>query len=82
VIGDYHHPQVRLSGGGSAPEITVHCGRIFTTMALSKRSFVDRLPFVTSMGVLVRGPVAVNGWLSEPESRDLHYHGSLRAGAG
>jgi len=50
VVGDYDHPKVRLPGGGGAPEIAIHCGEIFITMAMSKRGFVDRLPFVTSLG--------------------------------
>src|ERR687883_529677 len=50
VVGDYASPKVRLPGGGGAPEIAVHCREIFITMAQSKRGFVDRLPFVTSLG--------------------------------
>lgn len=50
VVGDYAKPKVRLPGGGGAPEIAVHCGEIFITMAQSPRAFVDKLPFVTSLG--------------------------------
>lgn len=50
VVGDYDQPKVRLPGGGGAPEIASNCGRIFITMALSKRGFVKELPFITSMG--------------------------------
>ena len=50
VVGDYHSPKVRLPGGGGAPEIATHCGEIFITMAMSPRAFVERLPFVTSLG--------------------------------
>ena len=50
VVGDYHHPKVRLPGGGGAPEIATNCGEIFITMAMGKRAFVDKLPFITSMG--------------------------------
>lgn len=50
VVGDYDKPKVRLPGGGGAPEIAVHCGEIFITMAMSKRGFVKKLPFVTSLG--------------------------------
>ena len=50
VVGPYEHPRVRLPGGGGAPEIAAHCGRIFITMAMGKRAFVDKLPFITSMG--------------------------------
>src|SRR4051794_15281772 len=50
VIGPYQHPKVRLPGGGGAPEIASSCGEIFITIAMSQRTFVDRLPFVTSFG--------------------------------
>lgn len=50
VVGDYNQPKVRLPGGGGAPEIASNCGQIFITMALSKRGFVEKLPFITSMG--------------------------------
>jgi glutaconate CoA-transferase subunit B len=50
VIGDYHKPKVRLPGGGGAPEIASSCGEIFIIMAQSKRSFVDKLDFITSLG--------------------------------
>jgi glutaconate CoA-transferase subunit B len=50
VVGDYHKPKVRLPGGGGAPEIATNCGEIFIIMAMGKRAFVDKLPFITSMG--------------------------------
>ncbi len=50
VVGPYDKPKVRLPGGGGAPEIASNCGRIFITMALSNRGFVEKLPFTTSMG--------------------------------
>jgi glutaconate CoA-transferase subunit B len=50
VIGDYGKPSVRLPGGGGAPEISSHCQRIFITMAMGRRAFVGRLPFITSFG--------------------------------
>jgi len=50
VVGPYGAPKVRLPGGGGAPEIASNCGRIFITMALTKRGFVDKLAFITSMG--------------------------------
>lgn len=42
--------KVRRPGGGGAPQIASSCGEVFVTMAMGKRAFVDRLPFVTSMG--------------------------------
>ncbi len=50
VVGDYHKPKVRLPGGGGAPEIATNCHEIFIIMAMGKRAFVDKLPFITSMG--------------------------------
>ena len=50
VVGGYENPKVRLPGGGGAPEIASSCGEIFITMKQSKRGFVERLDFVTSLG--------------------------------
>jgi glutaconate CoA-transferase, subunit B len=50
VVGRYDKPKVRLPGGGGAPEIAVSCGEIFIIMNQSRRSFVDKLDFVTSLG--------------------------------
>jgi glutaconate CoA-transferase, subunit B len=50
VVGSYEHPKVRLPGGGGAPEIAACCGEIFITMQMSKRAFVEKLDFITSLG--------------------------------
>jgi len=50
VVGPYDKPKVRLPGAGGAPEIATSCGEIFIIMAQGKRSFVDKLDFVTSVG--------------------------------
>jgi glutaconate CoA-transferase, subunit B len=50
VVGPYAAPKVRLPGGGGAPEIATSCGEIFIIMPQTKRSFVEKLDFVTSMG--------------------------------
>jgi glutaconate CoA-transferase, subunit B len=50
VVGPYDHPKVRLPGGGGAPEIATSCQEIFITMPMSQRTFVERLPFITSLG--------------------------------
>jgi glutaconate CoA-transferase subunit B len=87
VIGPYHHPKVRLPGGGGAPEIASSCGEIFITIAMSHRTFVDRLPFVTSfghgqgrgareaLGLSTRGPTKVITDLCvlepDPDTREL-----------
>jgi glutaconate CoA-transferase subunit B len=50
VGGTYDKPKVRLPGGGGAPEIATACHEVFITMAQSKRSFVAKLDFITSIG--------------------------------
>jgi glutaconate CoA-transferase subunit B len=50
IGGTYASPKVRLPGGGGAPEIATSCGEAFIIMAQSRRSFVDKLDFVTSLG--------------------------------
>src|SRR6201988_4747489 len=47
VIGPYDKPKVRLPGSGGAPEIATSCQRIYIVMPQSKRSFVDKLDFIT-----------------------------------
>jgi glutaconate CoA-transferase subunit B len=71
VVGDYAKPKVRLPGGGGAPEIATNCREIFITMAMGRRAFVEKLPFVTSLGhgsgphsraalgVMTKGPTRV-----------------------
>jgi glutaconate CoA-transferase subunit B len=39
-----------MTSGGGAPEIASACGEIFIIMNQSKRSFVGKLDFITSMG--------------------------------
>ena len=58
VVGPYEKPKVRLPGGGGAPEIATSCGEIFIIMAQGKRSFVDKLDFVTSIGHVTGGDIA------------------------
>ena len=50
VIGDYTTPKVRLPGSGGATEIATGCQRIYIVMRHSRRSFVERLSFQTSLG--------------------------------
>ena len=50
VIGDYKNPKVRLPGGGGAPEIATSAQEIFITMKQSKRGFVEKIDFMTSLG--------------------------------
>lgn len=55
VIGDYQHPKVRLPGSGGACEIAVLAKRVFVIAPQSKRSFPERVDFITSPG-FVDGP--------------------------
>jgi glutaconate CoA-transferase subunit B len=50
VVGSYDKPKVRLPGGGGAPEIATSCGEIFIIMSQSKRGFVEKIDFMTSLG--------------------------------
>lgn len=50
VVGPYERPEVRLPGGGGAPEIATHCQEIYIIMAQQRRAFVAELDFITSLG--------------------------------
>jgi glutaconate CoA-transferase subunit B len=50
VVGSYAQPRVRLPGGGGAPEIATHCKEVYVVMPQTRRSFVERVDFVTSFG--------------------------------
>jgi glutaconate CoA-transferase, subunit B len=51
VIGpEYERPMLRLPGAGGAPEITSACGEIIILVRQSRRTFVERLDFRTSIG--------------------------------
>jgi len=51
VIGDdYANPKVRLPGAGGAPEIAASCHEVYVVVRQSRRSFVDKVDFVTSFG--------------------------------
>ncbi|MCE7001403.1 CoA-transferase subunit beta [Kibdelosporangium philippinense] len=51
VIGDYADPKVRLPGAGGAPEIAASCKEVVIIVRQSKRTFIDKLDFVTSVGL-------------------------------
>ena len=55
VIGDYARPKVRLPGSGGACDIAINARKVFVIMPQSKRSFVERVDFVTSPGHLSEG---------------------------
>ncbi|GAB4569437.1 MAG: CoA-transferase subunit beta [Anaerolineae bacterium] len=52
VIGNYDQPKVRLPGSGGACEIAINARRILNITRLSKRTFVEKVDFVTSPGYL------------------------------
>ena len=55
VIGDYKSPKVRLPGSGGASDIATLAKRIFIIGSQSRKSFVERVEFVTSAGNLAGG---------------------------
>jgi glutaconate CoA-transferase, subunit B len=50
IGGDYAAPAVRLPGAGGAPEIAAACKEVIVIIRQSRRTFVDRVDFVTSVG--------------------------------
>jgi glutaconate CoA-transferase subunit B len=55
IIGDYHHPKVRLPGSGGACEIAILAEKILIITPLKKRNFPERVDFITSPGFLTGG---------------------------
>jgi len=70
VIGDYATPKVRLPGGGGAPEIATSVENVFVMLRQTRRSFVPKLDFMTSVGDNVRVVVTDLGIL-EPREGEL-----------
>jgi glutaconate CoA-transferase, subunit B len=50
VIGNYDRPKTRLPGAGGAPEIATGCEHVIVIAPHSKRTFVERLDFLTTTG--------------------------------
>ncbi|HEX4834103.1 MAG TPA: CoA-transferase [Trebonia sp.] len=50
VGGDYDHPKVRLPGAGGAPEIAASCREVIVVVRQSRRTFTEKVEFVTSVG--------------------------------
>jgi glutaconate CoA-transferase subunit B len=55
VIGAYDTPKTRLPGAGGAPEIAGLAREVLIIIRQSKRTFVDKLDFITSVGHLAGG---------------------------
>jgi glutaconate CoA-transferase subunit B len=51
VIGPYERPRVRLPGAGGAPEIAAAAREVIVMLRHSRRALVERLDFVTSVGL-------------------------------
>ena len=51
MIGsDYARPAVRLPGAGGGPEIAAACKEVIVVLRQSRRTFTERVDFVTSVG--------------------------------
>jgi glutaconate CoA-transferase, subunit B len=66
VIGDYSRPTVRLPGAGGAPEIARSCREILVVLRQTRRTFVERLDFLSSSGERVSAVITDFGIL-EPD---------------
>jgi glutaconate CoA-transferase subunit B len=55
VIGPYQGPKVRLPGSGGACEIALLARKVLIIARLGRRTFVERLDFITSPGHLSGG---------------------------
>lgn len=82
VIGEYGRPSVRLPGSGGASEIAVLARRVFVIGRQSRRSFVDRVSFVTSPGHRPGGgrPPGASGGGPQLVVTDLAVYGFNAAG--
>src|SRR5947209_17784013 len=48
TIGSYQHPRTRLPGAGGAPAIAAGCGECVVLAPHPRRTFVERLDFLTT----------------------------------
>src|SRR5262252_1006334 len=55
VIGSYNRPKVRLPGAGGAPEIAASTKEVLIILRQSRRTFVEKVEFITSAGFLGGG---------------------------
>jgi len=52
IIGDWKSPKVWLPGSGGACDMAMYCNRILITMVHGKRTFVEKVDFITSPGYI------------------------------
>jgi glutaconate CoA-transferase, subunit B len=72
VIGEYERPTVRLPGGGGAPEVASSARAVFVLLRHSRRAFVERLDFRTTLGDRVAVVVTDLGTLEpDQDTREL-----------
>ncbi|HEU5159561.1 MAG TPA: CoA-transferase subunit beta [Streptosporangiaceae bacterium] len=50
IGGEYARPKVRLPGAGGAPEIAASCREVIVIVRQSRRTFVEKADFITSVG--------------------------------
>jgi glutaconate CoA-transferase subunit B len=55
VIGSYARPKVRLPGSGGACEIAIHAKKVIIILSQTRKSFPERIDFVTSAGFVEEG---------------------------
>src|SRR5579864_969241 len=64
VVGPYHKPKVRLPGAGGAPEISSSAKEVLIVVKQSRRTLVEKLDFITSVGFLSGGDARERAGLS------------------
>lgn len=62
IGGSYEEPKVRLPGAGGAPEIATAAKEVNIILKQSKRTFVEKLDFVTSSGFCASHDGSRDGW--------------------
>jgi glutaconate CoA-transferase subunit B len=70
VIGDYERPKTRLPGAGGAPEIAHGCEEVVVIAPHRRRTFVERLDFLSTPGHRTRAVITDLGVL-EPRAGEL-----------
>ncbi len=72
AIGTYERPQVRLPGAGGAPEIALSAKEVLVIVRQTRRTFVERLDFLTSVGNRTAAVITDLAVLTpDPQTREL-----------